>query len=186
VSNMFRVDGLKDNPLPWLLEDDPENPGPRWFALTELLESPYSDPEVVAARQAVATAGPVPAILNAQDSEGYWVEPGPGYYPKYRGTAWSIIFLAQLGEAYAVAGKVGEAREVLRQLEELSRQRYVSPYHLAYVYTGLGEQDTAIDWLERAYQERAGAVYGVKGSFLFTTLRSHPRFTALLKRMNLT
>jgi len=97
VSNMFRVDGLKDNPLPWLLEDDPENPGPRWFALTELLESPYSDPEVVAARQAVATAGPVPAILNAQDSEGYWVEPGPGYYPKYRGTVWSIIFLAQLG-----------------------------------------------------------------------------------------
>jgi hypothetical protein len=56
---------------------------------------------------------------------------------------------------------------------------------MAFVYTGLGDQETAIDWLERACLERAGAVYGIKGSFLFTTLRSHPRFTALLKKMNL-
>jgi tetratricopeptide (TPR) repeat protein len=94
-------------------------------------------------------------------------------------------WLAQLGQAYGLVGKVGEAREVLQQLQELSRQRYVSPYHMAYVYTGLGEQDAAIDWLERACVERAGAVYGIKGSFLFTTLRSHPRFTALLKKLNL-
>jgi hypothetical protein len=56
---------------------------------------------------------------------------------------------------------------------------------MAYVYTGLGDQDTAIDLLERAYEERAGSVYGIKGSFLFTTLRSHPRFRALLGKMNL-
>ena len=42
-----------------------------------------------------------------------------------------------------------------------------------------------MDWLERAYEERAGAVFGIKGSFLFTTLRSHPRFNALLRKMNL-
>ena len=74
---------------------------------------------------------------------------------------------------------------MLLQLEELSRQRYVPPYHMAYVYTGLGEHDTAIDALEQAYEERAGGVYGIKGSFLFTTLRSHPRFKALLRKMNL-
>jgi serine/threonine-protein kinase len=95
------------------------------------------------------------------------------------------LWLTQLAQAYALVGKVGQAREVLRQVEELSRQRYVSPYHLAYVYTGLGEHDTAMEWLERAYEERAGAVYGIKGSFLFTTLRSHPRFRVLLKKMNL-
>lgn len=95
------------------------------------------------------------------------------------------LWLAQLGQAYAQVGKVGQAREILRHLEELSRRQYVSPYHMAYVHTGLGEQDTAIDWLERAFEERAGAVYGIKGSFLFTSLRSHPRFTALLKKMNL-
>jgi TolB-like protein/Tfp pilus assembly protein PilF len=95
------------------------------------------------------------------------------------------LYLAQLGEAYGMAGRTAEARQVLRQLEELARERYVSPYHMAYVYTGLGEEDRAMDLLERAYQERAGSVYGVKGSFLFAPLRSHPRFNALIRKMNL-
>jgi hypothetical protein len=56
---------------------------------------------------------------------------------------------------------------------------------MAYVYTGLGEQEAALDWLEQAYEQRSGAIYGIKGSFLFTPLRSHPRFIALLKKMNL-
>jgi serine/threonine-protein kinase len=97
----------------------------------------------------------------------------------------STLFLAQLGQALGRVGRSEEAREVLRRLEELSRRRYVSPYHMAYVYTGLGEHDRAMDWLERAYQERAGGVYGVKGSFLFSGLREHPRFKALLRKMNL-
>jgi len=95
------------------------------------------------------------------------------------------LWLAQLGQAYGMVGNVQRARDVLRQLEALSRQRFVSPYHIAFVYTGLGEQDRAIDWLERAYDGRSGPVYSVKGSFLFTPLHSHPRFTALLKKMNL-
>ena len=97
----------------------------------------------------------------------------------------NTMLVAQLGQAYALVGKVYEAREVLQQLEELSRQRYVPPTHMAYVYTGLGDQDKAIDSLEQAYEERAGGVYGIKGSFLFASLRSHPRFTALLTKMNL-
>jgi tetratricopeptide (TPR) repeat protein len=97
----------------------------------------------------------------------------------------NTLFWAQLGQAYALVGKVGQARDVLRQLQALSRERYVSPYHLAYVYTGLGEQDAAMDLLERAHEQRSGGVYGIKGSFLFTSLHAHPRFTALLKKMNL-
>ncbi len=96
----------------------------------------------------------------------------------------STAWLAQLGQAYAMAGRTEEARDVLRRLEALARVRYVSPYHLAYVFTGLGEVDRAIDCLERAREERAGAVYGIKGSFLFTSLRPHPRFQALLRSMN--
>ncbi len=95
------------------------------------------------------------------------------------------MYLAQLGEAYGLTGRTEQAREILRRLEDMSRERYVSPYHMAYVYTGLGEDDTAIGCLERAYEERGGSVYGVKGSFLFTTLRPHPRFRALLAKMNL-
>jgi serine/threonine protein kinase/tetratricopeptide (TPR) repeat protein len=97
----------------------------------------------------------------------------------------NAVWLAQLGEAYGIVGKVAEARQVLRRLEELSRERYVSPYHMAYIHTGLGEQDRAMDYLERAFKERAGSVYGIKGSFLFTSLHGHPRFTALLRKMNL-
>jgi serine/threonine protein kinase/Tfp pilus assembly protein PilF len=97
----------------------------------------------------------------------------------------STMYLAQLGQAFARVGRTEQAREVLRQLDELSNQRYVSPYHVAYVYTGLGEHDRAMDLLERAYEERAGALFGIKGSFLFTSLRGHPRFQALLRKMNL-
>ncbi|MCG3212442.1 MAG: hypothetical protein FOGNACKC_06112 [Anaerolineae bacterium] len=88
---------LKGDPLAWLLEPDEANPGVRYFALRDLLEKPKTDPDVVAAQKAVMTSGPVPVILNAQAPEGYWIKPGGGYSPKYQGTVWQIIFLAELG-----------------------------------------------------------------------------------------
>jgi len=97
----------------------------------------------------------------------------------------STIWLAQLGQAYAMAGDRARARQILRTLEERARESYVSPYHFAYVLTGLGEMDRAMDYLERAVAERTGASYGIKGSFLFKPLRGHPRFSALLRQMNL-
>ncbi len=90
-------DLLQADSLPWLLEPDEANPGVRYFALRDLLDRPADDPEVVAAQDAVMRTGPVPAILDAQYPEGYWVKPGPGYSPKYRSTLWSVLFLAQLG-----------------------------------------------------------------------------------------
>jgi adenylate cyclase len=95
------------------------------------------------------------------------------------------LHLGQLGEAYGLAGRTDKAREQLRKLEEMARVQYVSPYHLAYVHTALGEYDTAVEYLERAFYDRAGGIYGIKGSYLFAPLRGHPRFTALLRQMNL-
>jgi hypothetical protein len=40
------------------------------------------------------------------------------------------------------------------------------PHHFAYVYTGPGEHDKAIDLLEAAVEERAGGSCGIKGSFM--------------------
>ena len=97
----------------------------------------------------------------------------------------STVWLAQLGQAYAMAGNHVRANEILDALYERARNEYVSPYHVAYVLTGLGEMDRAMDYLERAVAERTGASYGIKGSFLFKPLRGHPRFSALLRRMNL-
>ena len=94
-------------------------------------------------------------------------------------------WIAQLGQAYAVTGRLSDARSIEQKLTALAAEQYVSPYHMAYLYTGLGEHDRAIDCLEQAYTARAGAVYGIKASFLFASLRSHPRFVALLARMNL-
>jgi hypothetical protein len=91
------LEQLNADPLPWLLESDPENPGVRYFALVELLGTSADAPEVLEARKELMTTGPVPVILDAQNPDGYWEKPGPGYYSKYRGTAWQIIFLAQLG-----------------------------------------------------------------------------------------
>jgi hypothetical protein len=89
-------DKLNGDSLTWLLEADSANPGIRYFALRDLLDRPAQDAEVVAARAAIMTSGPVPAILAAQENEGYWQKPGGGYL-KYHGTVWQIMFLAELG-----------------------------------------------------------------------------------------
>ena len=88
---------LNDQPLPWLLEPDPANPGVRYFALRDLLDRPADDPELRRAQAEVMLSGPVRAILAAQQPDGYWDKPGAGYARKYTGTVWSVIFLAQFG-----------------------------------------------------------------------------------------
>jgi hypothetical protein len=90
-------DLLRGDSLPWLLEPDEAQPAVRYFALRDLLGRGEEEGEVSEARAAIMRTGPVPAILAAQDSAGYWVKPGPGYGPKYQGTVWQVVFLAQLG-----------------------------------------------------------------------------------------
>lgn len=83
--------------LDWLLEEDAENPGIRYFALRDLLNLPEDDRRVRQARRMLMRRGPVPAILEAQREDGTWVKGGSGYSPKYRGTVWQVMFLAELG-----------------------------------------------------------------------------------------
>jgi hypothetical protein len=84
-----------------------------------------------------------------------------------------------------MAGQPKKGQDILRALEERTKTSFVSPYHFAYVYTGLGEYDRALDLLERAVAERTGPAYSIKGSFLLAPLRKHPRFRALLRQMKL-
>jgi len=97
----------------------------------------------------------------------------------------SLMWLAQLGEAHAMAGNEARAREILQALHERARETYVPPYYFAYVHTGLDEAERAMDYLERAVEERAGPAYSIKGSFLLAPLRTNARFGALLRRMKL-
>ncbi len=88
-------DQLRSDPLPWLLAEN--GPGVRYLALRDLLGLRADDPQLAAARGAAHRAGPIAAILDQMAPAGFWVEPGPGYNPKYRATVWSVILLAQLG-----------------------------------------------------------------------------------------
>lgn len=94
------------------------------------------------------------------------------------------VDLAALGYAYAVAGQRNEAEEVLRQLEELATQRYVSPVDLAMLHVGLDNNEQAIEYLEKAYEEHADRMSWIKVNPVFDPLRSDPRFQAILQRMN--
>ncbi len=94
---MMQLDKPRGDPLSWLLEPDPANPAVRYFALRDLLDRSRDDPEVLRARLDIMATGPVPAILAAQQPEGYWAKAGTGYSPKYRATDWQVIFLGELG-----------------------------------------------------------------------------------------
>jgi serine/threonine-protein kinase len=91
---------------------------------------------------------------------------------------------AFLGRVYAVSGKRAEARKVLEELNEVSKQFYVSPYNIALIYAGLGEKDQALAWLERAFAERSTWMPYLKVDPWLDSLRSEPRFQDLLRRMN--
>jgi len=91
-----------------------------------------------------------------------------------------------LGHAYALSGKKAEAQRVLAHLKGLSVHSYVAPFDFAVIYAGLGEEDQAIAWLNRAYTDRSYymAVYLTTDARL-DSLRSDPRFADLLRRVRL-
>jgi len=91
----------------------------------------------------------------------------------------------RLGHAYAVSGRGDQALKTLQELEALSRRSYVSPYDVALIHAGLGNQAQALDWLEKAAAERARAILSLKIEPIFDGLRSEPRFQQLLRRVGL-
>ncbi|MGH9932272.1 MAG: tetratricopeptide repeat protein, partial [Pyrinomonadaceae bacterium] len=103
----------------------------------------------------------------------------------------SPLMLALLGHAYAASGKTKEARQVLSDLHDLSEsreaesRRYISPYTVAAIYTGLGDKDQAFKWLEQAYEERDVWLMNLKVDPVFAKLRTDKRFQNLLTRAGL-
>jgi tetratricopeptide (TPR) repeat protein len=97
----------------------------------------------------------------------------------------SPIVLGILGYAYAEAGKIEEAQEILDEALERSKRGYFSPHFIGMLYTALGDKDKAFKWLDKAYEEHDPGLYAIKGYPLLKRLHSDPRFTALLKKMGL-
>lgn len=74
---------------------------------------------------------------------------------------------------------------MLARLNELSKDKYVSPYGVAMVYLGLGENDQAFEWLNRAYEEHAEWVIYLTIDPRLDPLRSDERFKELVRRVGL-
>jgi TolB-like protein/predicted Ser/Thr protein kinase len=91
--------------------------------------------------------------------------------------------LEYLGFAYAVAGRRADAEKALGQLNEVSKQKYVSANSIALIYVGLGQKDKAFAWLEKAYEDHVPVAISVDS--MYDSIRSDPRFADLLRRMNL-
>ena len=98
-------------------------------------------------------------------------------------TAESGIAVATLGLAYGSAGMKDEALKILERLDGMSKDRYVGSLSRAWVWLGLGEKNKALENLEKAYQEREPMMALLKVAPLFDSLRSEPRFHALLKHL---
>ncbi len=92
--------------------------------------------------------------------------------------------LAGLGHAYASFGERAQAEELIERLLEYSRVRYVSSATIAVIYAGFGERvDQTLEWLEKAYEERAGLLVWLKVLPIFDSIRSDVRFVDLMRRL---
>ncbi len=96
-----------------------------------------------------------------------------------------VAAMALEGHTLAVLGQRDKAQEILSELKQQSKLRYVSPYDIAVIHTGLGEKDEALAWLQKACDERVFRVVLLGVEPLLDDLRSDPRFQALVKRIGL-
>jgi len=90
--------------------------------------------------------------------------------------------IALRGYIFARTERRNEALEVLNILEAISRERYVPPYAIALVHAGLGQQDLALQWLERAYEARDVHLAFVPIDPKWDAFRTDTRFLAILNR----
>lgn len=96
------------------------------------------------------------------------------------------VNLTQLGAAFLLAGRIDDGKRILEELHELARKIYVSPMAFAYLYILLGEIEKAFDWLEKAVEERDSMIINILAFRIFADpLHGHPRYQALLRKMNL-
>lgn len=91
-----------------------------------------------------------------------------------------------LAHAYSAVGRGAEAEKILHDLEQKAKRTSASPYTMATIYAGLGENDRAFKFLDKAYSEKSfDFSWSVKSDFLLDSLRRDPRFQDLLRGMAL-
>ena len=95
------------------------------------------------------------------------------------------FLLCYLAWGYGKVGRIDDARPVVAEMKETAEQKPISPMAFAWAYTGMGQKDQAIDWLEKAYETRDGTVIMLRVPEFYDVLSSEPRYHALLAKMGL-
>jgi tetratricopeptide (TPR) repeat protein len=94
-----------------------------------------------------------------------------------------VVTLAGIGNVEGMAGKKREARDMLARLNTLSQKKYVTPYGVALVYAGLGEKDQALNWLDKALDDRSHWLVWIRLDPRWDPIRDEPRFKRIVSRV---
>jgi Tfp pilus assembly protein PilF len=97
----------------------------------------------------------------------------------------SIFMKSNLAAVLVRAGREPEARQILENLQDMAQTVYVSPYNFAVIYNSLGDKAAAIEYLNKAVDERDFLVPALKGDTFFTNLENDQQFAEVLRRVNL-
>ena len=97
----------------------------------------------------------------------------------------SPLMRAALAHSYGEAGKTKEARQMLDDLTELSKRKYVAPHFFAGIHIGLGDNNRAIEYLEKSYEEHCHWLIYLHIDPSMDELRDNLRFQDLLQRVGL-
>jgi predicted Zn-dependent protease len=92
--------------------------------------------------------------------------------------------LATFAYTAARAGKIKLADDILNKLLRQSEQKYVSSYDIAMIYIGMGQNKTALKWLDKAFKEKAYLMVYLMVDPVLDPLRDMEKFKKILKKMN--
>ena len=101
------------------------------------------------------------------------------------GTGELPLMDAALGLAYAVSGKKGLTLKLADQFKEAAKKRYIPPTYFGMLFAGLGDKDKALEWLEKAFQERADGLTWLNVEPMMDEVRTDARFQELIQRIGL-
>jgi hypothetical protein len=97
----------------------------------------------------------------------------------------SPLMRAALAHTYGLSGRTNEALKVLDELTTLAKQKYVAPHFFAGIHIGLRENDRAMEYLEKSFEEHSHWLIYLHIDPSMDALRDSPRFQDLLRRVGL-
>ncbi len=190
-SHVLMILGRPDEAMPQIeraLAMDPLNPGIRCFYAMDLLFARRYDDALAQANEVLRTQPgnllALSAVMNAQHMKRQYAEVIAASAAGYEGLGRKEVAVA-LQKGYAESGYAG----ALRKAAEVELEKYENEGGVAFDagsnYAMAGDKERAVDWLEKAFEDRDPAMTYIGCAPIFDPLRAEPRFQALLRRMNI-